>query len=507
MRVILFGTGQGAEIVYKSIDKKKVSIVCFLDNNKKKQGTQIHGYNIDIPEEVNKYPYDYIIIASQYVKEIKGQLLSLDINENKIIAFFDIYNSNSYQKFNQYLDEGLFDIKSIIKIYFPNISHFVKRSFVINNQNPNQLIFNHLYGGGTQVYQDKYIKSILKSTNVILAHVIFNHLVLVYKDYEHKEVQCIYIKLCELNQKEFNDYLHRIGISLIYINQFVSFPVEIIIRLIKDSGVPYIFFLHDYFCVCPSYNLINSSGVYCEAENNEDLCQKCIRSNLITEEAIRLDRNAIHIGNWRTNFHEFLKKASGIFAPSESTKKILLSYYPDININVIEHQLDLDVKKTFNPAFIYEEYLNVAFLGNINNIKGSKIIYELKDLIKRDNTPIKLKVIGTTEVHNRYFLSEDEILEVHGPYDREIISELLEKKKVSIVIIPTLSPETYNYTTSEAMESGYPVITFSIGAPAERVLRTGGGWVIKQRDAESIYRLLRDLSKDRDSILQKSKCL
>ena len=121
--------------------------------------------------------------------------------------------------------------------------------------------------------------------------------------------------------------------------------------------------------------------------------------------------------------------------------------------------------------------------------------------------PINIKVIGN--IYGKYayeknYLSEDKKFEVTGPYNNEEISNLLAKHKISLVIIPTLCPETYCWTASEAMWSGYPVITFNLGAPADRVKQLDGGWIVEDMSSKSLLQLLKQLLKSREEILGKA---
>lgn len=45
----------------------------------------------------------------------------------------------------------------------------------------------------------------------------------------------------------------------------------------------------------------------------------------------------------------------------------------------------------------------------------------------------------------------------------------MENNNIDIVFIPSIWPETFSYTTSEAMMMGLPVACFDMCAPAERV--------------------------------------
>jgi len=503
VKIILFGTGKGAEIVYNSLNLEKTEIVCFLDNNQARQGSTFMGYRIDAPERIWDHSFDYVIIASQYTQEIKAQLLSLGVEEEKIISYFQIYNDHADEVFRRSLELNLFDFKNIVRMYYPDVTMIEETEMTVDPRRPTFLFFNHSYGGGTKVYQDSLIRKLQDSTNIVLAHILLGHLVLIHLDDRTRTQRCFFINIPELTQERFNGVLKRLGVRLIYINQLVSFPVHEFIRLIKGSNVDYLFFIHDYFCVCPSFNLINSRGEYCGGEKDAAVCRQCIHSGLVTEEAVRIDRRTIDIRRWRGDFHDFLRHAHKIVAPSESAKDLVAGYYPDVRIEVREHEIDSSLfEKTYDPDYAYDHALKIAFVGNISKAKGSGLIDELTELIRESGVPIRVKVIGSTETHKTCYRSDDQLLEVTGPYERGELSRLLQQHRVSLVVIPALWPETFNYTTSEVMQAGYPVMTFDIGAPAERVRRTGAGWIVERRDAAGIFQALRELERDRDRIAQ-----
>ena len=60
----------------------------------------------------------------------------------------------------------------------------------------------------------------------------------------------------------------------------------------------------------------------------------------------------------------------------------------------------------------------------------------------------------------------------------------MEKNNVDIVFIPSIWPETFSYTTSEAMMMGLPVACFDMGAPAERVKKYEKGLIIEKIDGQ-----------------------
>ena len=88
MKYLIFGTGD-----YYNRYKKWFEcweIVALLDNSKQKQHTIIDGFEVLPPEEGVRLQYDRIIILSFYVRQMKQQLLSLGVSEDKIYHFYDL---------------------------------------------------------------------------------------------------------------------------------------------------------------------------------------------------------------------------------------------------------------------------------------------------------------------------------------------------------------------------------------------------------------------------------
>lgn len=85
----------------------------------------------------------------------------------------------------------------------------------------------------------------------------------------------------------------------------------------------------------------------------------------------------------------------------------------------------------------------------------------------------------------------------HGRFKREQLPQLLVWKEIDLVLIPSICPETFSYTTNEALQLGYPVLCFALGAQQEAVERLKGGWAIEPCNAEGLYRQLAQLVQNR----------
>ena len=83
------------------------------------------------------------------------------------------------------------------------------------------------------------------------------------------------------------------------------------------------------------------------------------------------------------------------------------------------------------------------------------------------------------------------------------MKELVHKYGITKWLIPSVWPETFSYTTHEALATGMPVYCFDIGAQAEAVKLAPNGVAMKARPDETaaiLTELLQPNSEIRDAI-------
>jgi hypothetical protein len=135
--------------------------------------------------------------------------------------------------------------------------------------------------------------------------------------------------------------------------------------------------------------------------------------------------------------------------------------------------------------------LRVAFLGYVPPHKGSLIIEQaIKHRRLSCGAALEWHVIG------KLFLDAGDKVVQHGEYQRR---ELLEKIKAAaphLVAILSICPETYCLTLDEAWNAGVPVIVSPLGAPPERMLESGAGWVLEDMSEGGFLKLLDEIASD-----------
>lgn len=267
-------------------------------------------------------------------------------------------------------------------------------------------------------------------------------------------------------EKIFLNVLSVFDIDLVHVQHFINHIVDIP-TICEKAKVPCMITLHDFYSICPTINLIDEKGMYCNRNKDEIKCDKCIKE--------KIKYNMGFKKRWNEKMLYTLKKYNKIIVPSNSAKEIIEEYYDnEINIEVIEHGIkDFEIRES--KTKLDNQKFNIAFIGGLAPYKGSNIIYELINSNK--NSKIMWHTFGNIGDKNLHILERDD-LKKHGRYERDELPQMLIDNNIDLVCILSVWPETFSYTLSEAIKVKIPVIVSKIGAPEERVKRLKCGWIV-----------------------------
>jgi GT2 family glycosyltransferase/glycosyltransferase involved in cell wall biosynthesis len=261
-------------------------------------------------------------------------------------------------------------------------------------------------------------------------------------------------------------FLRKLAVARIHIHHVLDLPQQLL-RLPEELGVPYDFTLHDYYPICPQYNLARADGRYC-GEPDTAGCIACL--------AERPAPWGLDIISWRTLFKNIMAGADRVFVPSRDALSRVKAYIPQANYIHLPHPESINfIPVAFNP--FSKKELKVVALGQLSLAKGVKLLESCAIDAKARKLPIYFKVIGFTEEKVKEY---PEIpLSFLGRYDDSQLSTLIALERPDLLFFPALWPETYSYTLSYAINSGLPIVGPYLGVFIERLFDYPSAWLLK----------------------------
>jgi glycosyltransferase involved in cell wall biosynthesis len=231
--------------------------------------------------------------------------------------------------------------------------------------------------------------------------------------------------------------------------------------------VPIDIHVHDYAGFCPRISLVNGHGRYCGEPADPAVCDACVAAsghNLA---------ETIGAAALRTRSAADFAQARRIVVPSTDTAARLRRHFPALAPEIAP----LEDDTAYPPAHGFTGApRHVGIIGGIGVEKGYDVLLACaRDAAARDLN-LRFTVFGHTS-------GDDALLDtgrvfVTGPYQETEAVALIRHHDVQLAWQPSIWPETWCFTLGLAWRAGLHVASFDIGAPAERIRRTGRGWLM-----------------------------
>jgi GT2 family glycosyltransferase/glycosyltransferase involved in cell wall biosynthesis len=250
----------------------------------------------------------------------------------------------------------------------------------------------------------------------------------------------------------------------------------IIARLPELLRIPYRVIVHDYAWFCPRINLVDTTRQYC-GEPGERVCEACVAdSGSAIEEPIS-------VGSLRDRSRMILDMAAGVLVPSTDTGKRLQRQFPSTRPEVGDWGDDTALPPLRTPR--HGGIVRVCVAGAIGIEKGYEILLACARHSANEGLPIEFSIVGYTSDDVR--LLNTGVVKITGRYEQGEAVDLIRSQDADIGFLAAVWPETWCYALSEMWMAGLPVLAFDLGAPAERIHRTGRGWLVpRETPARSI---------------------
>lgn len=243
-----------------------------------------------------------------------------------------------------------------------------------------------------------------------------------------------------------------------------------VLRLARLLGVPVETHLHDYALFCPRISLVGRDGRYCGEPSDPATCEACVRD---------LGRNTgedIPVAALRARSLADLLASRRVLVPSADAAARLRRHFPAVSPEVAALEDDNALPPERPPPPPRDGRLRIAVIGGIGTEKGYDVLLACARNAAARRLPLDFVVVGHTPDDAR--LIETGQVFVTGPYQEQEAAGLVRAQGAQLAWQPSIVPETWCFTLGVAWRAGLRVAAFDIGAPAERIRRTGRGWVM-----------------------------
>ncbi len=229
-------------------------------------------------------------------------------------------------------------------------------------------------------------------------------------------------------------------------------------------GVPYSVTVHDYAWFCPRVTLLGGARRYC-GEPAAAVCERCV-----VEHGSAFEED-ISVAALRTRAAKFLKAASQVRAPSTDAALRMRRQFPGLAVQVVAHEPEAPpARRRYRSA---DGTARVCVIGGIGAAKGYDVLLAAASDAATRALPLEFAVVGLTD-DDEQLIATGHVF-VTGPYKPDEAAALIEAQQAEVALLPSVVPETWCFSLSEAWQAGLEVLAFDLGAQAERIRRTGRG--------------------------------
>jgi GT2 family glycosyltransferase len=260
-------------------------------------------------------------------------------------------------------------------------------------------------------------------------------------------------------------FLRRVGVREVELHHLLGHSPAVV-ELIGLLGVPYDVHVHDYGLICPRIALVGRERRYC-GEPAVATCEACI------VDLGSVSGEAISVAALRQRSARLLAGARHVLTPSADATARLRRHFPTIEVQTIPYDDDTGLTTMPISARSARASARVCVVGAIGVEKGYEILLaSARDAAER-GLPLEFVVVGHT-IDDARLLDTGRVF-VTGEFQPAEAVQMIRTQDAAIAWLPSVWPETWCFTLSEAWRAGLRVVAFDLGAQAERIRRTGRG--------------------------------
>ena len=281
-----------------------------------------------------------------------------------------------------------------------------------------------------------------------------------------------------LNRLKIKNIIDTIQPDIAHINNIPGIGLNIF-NILKKEKIPTIFTARDYYSLCLNSTLMNSKGKICTEKRK--LCKLYENIN-------------------KSN----ISKIECITAPSKFSLDLIKNYINqnEIRYECINNSIDIDIdyiEQVFNykkEKLNSKRYIDLVFLGKLDEYKGIKLLIDYFIKINDDN--IKLHIAGDGNLANYIQNLDIDNIIYYGKLDKFELDKLL--KNMDILVAPSLWYEPFGRIVIDAYKYSMPVISTGNGGLKELIKDDKTGYIIDFKDVNELKKIL-DFYKNKENLL------
>ena len=293
--------------------------------------------------------------------------------------------------------------------------------------------------------------------------------------------------------------VYEFKVSSLMVNHLIwtrNFAIIDEVIKLSNRGIVVSVIIHDFFYLCPSFNLLNSSGEFCNLPELST-CNRCIKKlgmrNSppwlgIYHDTINLYQSdgTLSLESWRSQFNPLFNVASSIELPSNSARDLFLRVFPLFAGKSIVVPHDLQYLSKINPISQCKKTnsMCVAIMGDIKYHKGMKILERIVQVSNQNNLNISFLVIGSCD--SKIIMNASNTI-VLNKYDISDLNSILLRYQVNLFLFLSIWPETFSFVIHEMMQTKLPIIAFNLGAPGEFLANYSNSILVNEVSFVAVY--------------------
>lgn len=235
---------------------------------------------------------------------------------------------------------------------------------------------------------------------------------------------------------------------------------------------------HDYFAISPSYTLLDDQGQF------DGVPHPTLNDNPAHQ--VKRAAETVTLKMWQGHWGALIESAKDIVVFSKNSAEIVARAYPQASekIALKPHQILQSVPR-LTPEPIHARRV-IGVLGDIGRQKGAGLINGLARYLEAND--IGLAIVG----HFDMSFPIPPSVPVYGAYKISDLAQIAARYGVTDWLIPSIWPETFSFTTHEALATGLPVHAFALGAQGDAVAQAENGFMIPFARTDDLGQNLRE---------------